>query len=145
MANIISRRTKDDPKLEFGEPSGDLERFYLGRSIRGIQVKQGEQLPIGINGHYRYADMGEDNEMEKEFIDVLEQAASQAVVPDGDEHRPRRGDQPATMRVEMLGDFELRRDSKRVPDVRSRDTYNVPGGKRARQRVSGPRKYQPIE
>lgn len=143
MANIISKQTRDDPKREGAEPDGPIEKFYLGRSLRGIQVRP-QAIPVGINGFYRDAIMGEDNEMEKEFVDVLEQAASTALVPDSDERTPRPQDRPAKMRVEYLGDFELRRDHKTVQEIRSKETITVPGGIRGRTVHRGPKKFQPV-
>ena len=145
MANIIKSLTRDDPKREGGEPCGPSERFYLGRSLRNVQLNKAQSIPIGINGFYRYADMGEDNEMEKEFVDVLEQCASTVMVPDVDERHPRSQNQPAAMRVEYLGDFEMRRENKKVADVRNREMINVPGGHHKRTKVSGTKKWTPQE
>ena len=150
MANIITKQTKDDPKDEGREPSGPMESFYLGRSIRGVALGKAQSIPISINGFTRYAEMGEDNEMEKEFVDVLEQAASTMLVPDLDKYDPGRGGVPrrqglpAEMKVEYLGDFEMRREHKVVKDVRATETITVPGGRHKRRLNYGPKKFQPV-
>lgn len=144
MANIITKRTQDDPKLEGKEPDGPIESFYLGRSIRGVQLTKPQSIPISINGFTRYANMGDDNEMEKEFVDVIEQSASTMVeVPDEDERNPRGTDRPAKMKVENLGDYEIRRNHKTVADVRSKETITVPGGIHHRKIQRGPKRYNP--
>lgn len=146
MSNVISKLTKDDPKLVGGPPTGPMESFYLGRSIRGVQLKRPQAIPISINGHTSYAVMGEDNEMEKEFVDVIEQSASTMVeVPDEDERNPRDTNRPAKMKVENLGDFEIRRNHKTVHDVRSRESITVPGGIHNRKIQRGPKKFQPVQ
>lgn len=152
MSNILrGGLTRDDPKLEGGAPSGAVERFHLGRSNRVVQLKNRPYaIPVIINGHAEYAEMGNYNEMRKEFVDVLEQAASTAVeVPVGDSRNPHSrtlGDMipNSTMQVEYLGDFEILRDHKKVHDVRSKETITVPGGIHSRKRQSGPKKYQPV-
>ena len=151
MANILrSGLTHDDPKIEGGAPTGPMERFHLGRSNRIVQLKNKPYaIPVSINGHTDYADMGAYNEMQKEYVDVLEQAASTAgEVPVGDSRAPRQGSYGAripdsTMQVEYLGDFEILRDSKKVADVRSSETITVPGGIQ-RRRPGRPRKHVPL-
>ena len=89
MAAILKHGlTRDDPKRKHTEPQGDHEDFYLGRSIRGVHVAREQAVPISINGFTRYAIMGEDNTMERAFVDVLEQSASHATVPDMAEYDP---------------------------------------------------------
>lgn len=152
MAAILKHGlTKDDPKIEGGAPSGPVERFHLGRSNRVVQLKNKPYaIPVGINGHYAYAEMGAYNEMEKEYVDVLEQAASTAViVPKGDSRNPQSraiGDRipDATMEVEYLGDFEILREHKKVDDVRGTETITVPGGMHSRKIQRGPKKFQPV-
>ena len=152
MANILKGGlTKDDPKLEGGAPTGPIERFHLGRSNRVVQLKNKPYaISVGINGHYDYAEMGAYNEMQKEFVDVLEQAASVAVeVPMGDSRNPQQrgfGERMpnSQMQVEYLGDFEILRDHKKVSDVRGTETITVPGGIHARKVNRGPKKFQPV-
>ena len=152
MANILKHGlTKDNPDNVGGAPTGPMERFHLGRSNRVVQLKNKPYaIPVGINGHFDYAEMGAYNEMQKEYVDVLEQAASTAVeVPHGDERNPQRrgiGDRipNSTMEVEYLGDFEILRDHKKVSDVRERETVTVPGGIHARKIQRGPKKFQPV-
>ena len=43
-----------------------------------------------------------------------------------------------------LGDYDLRRESKKVHDVRARETIVIPGGIHRRQN-RGPKSYTPIE
>jgi hypothetical protein len=143
--------TKDDPKLEGGAPTGPMERFHLGRSNRVVQLKNKPYaVPVIINGHADYAEMGAYNEMQKEYVDVLEQSASTAVeVPMGDGRNPSVrgiGDRipNSTMQVEYLGDFEILRDHKKVDDVRETQTITVPGGIHARKYQRGPKKFQPV-
>lgn len=147
MANIITKRTSDDPKLEGGEPCGPSERFFIMRSKGQFMGKYDEAVPVLINGHARYAIMNQDNEMEKEFVDVLEQSASSAVeVPNGEERSPRQGSlgSRSDMRVEYTGDFKLRREGKVVKDVRATEILTVPGGIHRRKHQSGPKKFQPV-
>ena len=144
--------TRDDPKLKHKEPQGESEEFYLGRSIRGIHVSKPQAVPVSINGFTRYAIMGDDNQMEKQFVDVIEQSASTAVVPDMAEYDPERGgrprpqNMPAKMKVEYLGDYELRREKdKRLKRSKHQETITVPGGLNERKRPSGgPKTYQPV-
>lgn len=143
--------TRDDPKLKHKEPQGEREEFYLGRSIRGVHVSKPQAVPVSINGFTRYAVMGEDNEMERQFVDVIEQSASSAMVPDMDQYNPERGGRPrpqnlpAQMKVEYLGDYELRREKdKRLKRTRHQETITVPGGLNERKVQSGPRKFQPV-
>ena len=152
MAAILKHGlTKDDPKNEGGAPTGPMERFHLGRSNRVVQLKNKPySIPVGINGHYDYAEMGAYNEMQKEYVDVLEQAASTGVVvPRGDERNPQSRNfgsriPDSTMEVEYLGDFELLRDHKKVQDVRHTETITVPGGIHSRKVQRGPKKFQPV-
>lgn len=146
--------TRDDPKLKHREPQGEMEEFYLGKSIRGIHVKREQAIPVSINGFTRYAIMGEDNEMQKQFVDVIEQSKSTAMVPDmaqyDPEHggRPRPQNLPAKMIVEYLGDYELRREKdKRLKRNRHQETITVPGGLNERKRSGsgGPKPYQPVQ
>ena len=146
MAAILKHGlTRDDPKIEGGAPTGPVERFHLGRSNRVVQLKNKPYaIPVIINGHADYAEMGAYNEMQKEYVDVLEQAASTAVeVPRGDERNPQRG-ALSTMDVEYLGDFEILRDHKKVQDVRYTETITVPGGIHPRKVQRGPKKFQPV-
>ena len=143
--------TRDDPKRKHGEPQGDLEEFYLGKSIRGIHVKREQAVPVSINGYARYAIMGEDNEMPRQYVDVLEQSASTAMVPDMDQYNPEKGGRPrpqnlpAQMKVEYLGDYEIRREKdRRLKRARHQETITVPGGLQQRQVQHGPRKFQPV-
>ena len=143
--------TRDDPKHEGGPPTGPMERFHLGRSNRVVQLKNKPYaIPVAINGHVDYAEMGAYNEMQKEYVDVLEQSASTAVeVPRGDSRAPSMrgiGDRipNSTIDVEYLGDFEILRDHKKVNDVRERETITVPGGVHARKVQRGPKKFQPV-
>ena len=147
MANIITKRTQDDPLRVGGEPHGDQEGFFIMRDRGQFLGKHDEVVPVFINGHPRYAVMGQDNEMEKEFVDVLEQSASAAVeVPDVDERNPRMGSlgSRSEMKVEYIGDFKIRRNGKMVESVRSRETLTVPGGIHRRKRAGGPKKFQPV-
>lgn len=152
MANILKGGlTRDNPDRVGGAPTGQMERFHLGRSNRVIQLKNKPYaVPVTINGFTDYADMGAYNEMPKEYVDVLEQSASTAVeVPNADSRNPHSralGDRipDSTMTVEYLGDFEILRDHKKVNDVRSREQITVPGGLHSRkQRQYGPKKFQP--
>ena len=153
MANILKGGlTRDDPSKVGGAPSGPIERFHLGRSSRVVQMRNKPYaVPVSINGHTEYADMGSYNELPKEYVDVLEQSASTAVeVPNADSRNPQFrafGDRipDSTMTVEYLGDFEIIRDHKNVADVRSRETLTVPGGIQRRKRQYGPKKYQPVD
>lgn len=148
MANILrGGLTNDNPDRVGGAPTGPMERFHLGRSNRVVQLKNKPYaVPVSINGHTDYAEMGAYNEMQKEYVDVLEQSASTAVeVPKGDSRNPHQSSlsgyriPESTMEVEYLGDFELLRDSKKVDDVRSHETITVPGGIQ-RRRPGRPRK-----
>ena len=151
MANILrGGLTRDDPSKVGGQPSGPVERFHLGRSNRVVQMKNKPySVPVIINGFTEYADMGAYNEMPKEYVDVLEQAASTAVeVPNADPRTAQTrayGDRipDSTMTVEYLGDFEMIRDHKNVQDVRHREVLTVPGGIQRRKPNKGPKKYVP--
>ena len=152
MANILKGGlTKDDPKIEGGAPSGPMQSFHLGRSNRVVQLKNKPYaIPVGINGHVEYAEMGAKNEMRSEYVEVLKQAASTAVVvPKGDDRNPQTRNfgsriPDSTMEVEYLGDFEMIIDDKRIDDVRSSETVTVPGGIHPRKVQRGPKKFQPV-
>lgn len=151
MANILKGGlTRDDPKNVGGRPDGPSERFYLGRTSRVVQMKDKPYaVPVSINGFTEYADMGEFNELPKEYVDVLEQAASTMVeVPMADSRNPQArayGDRipDSTMTMQNLGDFDLQRLGKKVPTVRSTEVLTVPGGIQRRKRQYGPKKFQP--
>lgn len=92
-------------------PGGPPVEFYLGRSIRGIQVQEPQEVKINVNGFEYAAVTGQKNKLPKEVVDVLLNAKSGTRVVDVAEAERNPRSQSAFGRpptkLEYLNDYEI--------------------------------------
>ena len=118
VAEIIKALTNDNPRRKHGKPVGAMTEFRLGRSIRGVTLDPNARhfVRLQINGQEEeFAELGGKSMLPREYLELLKDAKSTAVVTDLRKVDPDQGGvargqrdfrQPQT-RIEYLGDYEL--------------------------------------
>ena len=104
----------DIPQPTHPKPSGPMVEFYLGRTIRGVNIPGEGQMTqtVRLNGYPYEITFGARNKVPKEVYQVFLDSKSRTLVPDLEKAqrapRPMQGSSGSGhVKWEYQGDYEI--------------------------------------